>query len=105
MSARIVPQVITDGRDPLTRPALDLLASWGVPPEMVKRIVVDSRVNDVQILQVTLMVPSEPRPLQAPMCSEHGQPMIRGVDDWVCVCTYADTAILPRATLNPGGVP
>lgn len=101
MTARIV----TDGQDPLTKPSLDLLKSWGVPPEMIKRIVLDSRHGDVQILQVTLMVPSEAH-LQPPMCNEHGQPMVRGLDEWLCVCTripLADTAILPRATLNPGG--
>jgi hypothetical protein len=66
-------QIVTDGQDPLTKPALDLLVSWGVPAPMIRRIVVDSKVGDAQVLQVTLFVP---------------------------IADPAATAVLPRATLE-----
>lgn len=50
-------RIVTDGLDPLTRPALDYLVSeYGIDPAHINKIVLTSLYGDVQMITVTLLV-------------------------------------------------
>jgi hypothetical protein len=50
-------RIVTDGKDPLTKPVLDYLAAkYGMAPDDVLDLVLHCPVHDVQTVQVTLTV-------------------------------------------------
>jgi hypothetical protein len=53
-------RVVGNGKDPLTRPALEYLEALGVPARHIRRIRLDSPVGDYQTITVTLFVLDEP---------------------------------------------
>lgn len=56
-------RIVTDGLDPLTRPALDYLVSeYGIDPAHINKIVVTSLYGDLQMITVTLLVQDEKTP-------------------------------------------
>jgi hypothetical protein len=64
------PVVISDGQDPLTKPALDYLARLGVPTGHIRRIQLDSPHGDVQTITVTLLVDKDHLGVAQPAWSE-----------------------------------
>jgi hypothetical protein len=62
--------IISDGQDPLTKPALDYLVRLGVPTDHVKRIQLDSPHGDVQTITVTLLVDRDHLAVAQPAWSE-----------------------------------
>lgn len=97
------PRIVTDGLDPLTRPALDYLVSeYGIDPHHIKRIQLDSPAADVQMITVTLLVQQDaktPSPLrQVPLlrplecCAICGGPL--GDDNCPAECRCSNEAVL-----------
>lgn len=72
-------QLVKDGKDPLTAPALAYLEQLGIPANLIVRIQLDSPNGDRQLVTVTLMVDHEAMPtaprlvplLDVPMRDEH----------------------------------